>query len=120
MATRIDLFDILRNLMLGVLQSEYGMDEETAITESRKRVFYEAPPETVKLTYPCIIYKRRAYLPKYANNGVYALEDRYDITVISKDPDSSLPREVAGLPRCRHDRHYTADNLLHDAYTIIY
>lgn len=120
MATRIDLFYIFVDLLSEILETEEGMTHEQAASEARKRVFFEAPPETVKLSYPCIIYARKAYLPRHADNLPYTLTDQYDVTAIYKDPDSTIGKRIAGLSRCRHNRHYTADNLQHDAFTINY
>lgn len=79
---------------------------------------YFQPPATLKMKYPCIRYERSDMAIFHANNGVYRVLPRYQLTVIYKDPDSDLPMKVAQLPRCAFDRHYTADNLNHDIFTI--
>ena len=48
------------------------------------------------------------------------LLDRYQVTVIYKNPDSDLPHRLAMLPMCTHDRHFTADNLNHDIFNLYY
>jgi len=79
---------------------------------------YFQVPESQQMIYPCIRYKRSNFVPKYADNLVYDLTDAYTLTVILKNPDSSIPRAVASLPGCRFDRHYTSDNLHHYIYNI--
>ncbi len=37
-----------------------------------------------------------------------------------EDPDSVIVEKVSKLPRCRFDRHYTADELNHDVFTLYY
>lgn len=79
---------------------------------------YFQPPETLKMVYPCIRYERSDMATYHAENLVYRIVPRYQLTAIYKDPDSDLPRKIASLPRCSFDRHYTADNLNHDIFTI--
>jgi hypothetical protein len=81
---------------------------------------YFQPPSTIQLTYPCIIYKRSDIKTKFANNSPYALKKEYTVTVIDKNPDSLIPDKVALLPECTFDRHFTADNLNHDVFTIYF
>lgn len=81
---------------------------------------YFQPPESVKLHYPCIVYKRVSGDTQYADNLPYTFRLNYQITYIDKDPDSETIIELAKLPYCRMDRHYTADNLNHDTFNIYF
>ena len=81
---------------------------------------YFQPPSTFQMTYPCIVYRRTKIDSKFADNTTYWHQKQYMITVIDKDPDSGIPDKIAGLPRCVHDRQYTANNLNHDVFTLIY
>lgn len=81
---------------------------------------YFQPPETIKLKYPCIIYSRSRFRKLPADNMTYAAFKMYQVTVIYRDPDSDLPEKILSLPYCSHDRHYTADNLYHDVFTLYY
>ena len=81
---------------------------------------YFQPPESIQLSYPCIIYQRSSIRTDYANNSPYSLRKEYTIIIIEKDPDSVLPDVIAALPTARHDRYYTADNLNHNVFTIFY
>lgn len=84
------------------------------------RQVYFQPPESVKMQYPAIVYSRNNIGNEYANNEVYMQSPSYIVTVIDKNPDSELVEKVSRLPICRFDRHYTADNLNHDIFTIYY
>lgn len=101
MAGRPDLQTLLENLL------------------GSRNVYYQ-PPESVKLQYPAIIYSRKTIENRFANNSVYKQNNAYDITVIYADPDSDLPIKISNLPLCRFDRHYTADNLNHDTFTLYF
>ena len=81
---------------------------------------YFQPPESVQMTYPCIVYVRSSIRTRHAANLPYSLHKQYTVTVIDKDPDSAIPDRIAALPLCSFDRHYTADNLNHDVFQLYY
>lgn len=84
------------------------------------RNVYFQPPADYKMTYPCIVYERSRIEADFADNLPYNFRDRYQVTVISKNPDSELPKKIASLPMCAHDRHYTASNLHHDVFNLYF
>ena len=84
-----------------------------------RQVYYQ-PPESVKLSYPCIIYKRSSIMNNNANNQVYRQDTAYEVTVIDKRPDSEIVYKLSRFPKTYHNRHYTYDNLNHDIFTIYY
>lgn len=81
---------------------------------------YFQPPESVKLSYPCIIYSLDNFDVRHANNQLYLGKDRYAVTLISKDPDWDKVRELLGWQYCSFNRHFTVDNLNHWTYEIYY
>lgn len=82
------------------------------------RNVYFQPPSSVKMQYPAIVYSRRILDPKFANNGVYVYSPGYEVILIDKNPDSEYVEKLLMLPYCHYDRHYQADNLNHDVFTI--
>lgn len=84
-----------------------------------RNVYYQ-PPESVSMNYPAIKYSRNDIRNNFANNGVYMQQYAYEITVIDEDPDSKIVDKVSKLPTARFERHYTADDLNHDVYQIIF
>lgn len=80
-------------------------------------VYYQ-PGASVKLHYPCIIYKRSDLNTHHADNRPYILHPYYSVTVISAKPDDPVSMKVAQLPTASPGRRYEADNLYHDPYTI--
>lgn len=84
------------------------------------RYVYFQPPESVKMSYPAIVYSRKKINNDHANNLVYKQSFSYELTVIDKDPDSEIVRKVSMLPMCAHDRHFESDNLNHDVFTLFY
>ena len=101
MGSRIDLQDMLEELL------------------ESSNVYYQ-PPTSIKMNYPAIVYSRDDYDNLFADNGVYAQTKAYMITVIDKNPDSEYVDKVSKLPMCTFDRHYVADNLNHDVFTIYF
>lgn len=81
---------------------------------------YFQPPESVKLRYPCIVYTRVSGDTQYADNIPYSFRTFYKVIYIDQDPDNEVIMELAKLPYCRMGRHYTANNLNHDTFSIYY
>lgn len=82
---------------------------------------YFQPGATIKMKYPCIVYKRDGHKSTYAGNLLYHGATRYSITVIDPDPDSETPDKLLrGFPYCSFSAHYAADSLNHDSYTLYY
>ena len=84
-----------------------------------RNVYYQ-PPESIRMQYPAIVYSRSKIEDEFANNLVYKRAIAYEVIVIDKDPDSEIVEKVSFLPLCKHDKHYTADNLNHDVFTLYY
>lgn len=84
------------------------------------RNVYFDPPSSVKMKYDAIRYHRKGIDNEHANDSVYNQRCRYELVAIYEDPDSELPLKLSKLPMCRHERHYKADNLNHDVFTLYY
>ena len=85
------------------------------------RHVYFQPPESLKLVYPCIIYRRDTGNTRYANDMPYNFNNRYSITYITKDPDDPFVETLAyAFSKIEHDRFYISDNLNHDVFTLYY
>lgn len=82
-------------------------------------VYFQAPA-SVKMQYPCIIYRRSGHNIKKANDIIYNKKTSYMVTLIDPNPDSELNDKLLNIPLCSFERHYTADNLNHDVYNIYY
>ena len=81
---------------------------------------YFQPPNNITIAYPCIVYKRSRIESEFADNEPYGHQKRYTVTVISRDPDNAVVDQIAALPKCSHDRFFTADNLNHDVFTLYF
>ena len=101
MGTRLELHEVLCNII------------------GSRNVYYQ-PPESIKMNYPAIVYSRNDISNKYGDDIPYIQSVSYQVTVIDKDPDSTIVSDVAKLPYCRFNRHFTSDNLNHDVFTLYY
>lgn len=81
---------------------------------------YFQPPESVKISYPAIVYERVEILNPHASNKVYLLGCVYRITLIDKNPISGLLEKLSLFPAIKHTRHYVNDQLNHDVFTLQY
>ena len=82
------------------------------------RNVYFQPPESVRMQYPAIVYRRYAIDNVPADNIPYLQFHGFELTVIDKNPDSEVVKAVSKLSSCRFNRHYNADNLNHDVFVI--
>lgn len=85
------------------------------------RNVYFQPPESIKMRYPAIVYKRVGYRIINADNKRHIKIPEYDVIYISDDPDVDKSNEMLdAFYYCSFDRAYSADNLHHSVYTVFY
>lgn len=105
---RLDLHNILQNALV-----ELGGGK-------RKDVYFQ-PPESIQISYPAIIYELKGSTEIRANNKVYTLASRYEVSFITNDPDNDFVKKFSSfLPLCSLSREYISGNLNHYVYTVIY
>ena len=85
------------------------------------RNVYFQPPESKKLKYDCIIYNRDNVASTKADNHNYLNVNRYNVMFLSRDPDNEMPIKILEhFEYCTYSRHYVADNIYHDVFTLYY
>ena len=85
--------------------------------EAPKHVYFQ-PPASLKLAYPCIVYKLEDIPQLYANNMPYQWYHAYQLTVIDRDPESKIREKIAELQTAKFQRFFVADNLNHFVFRI--
>lgn len=95
------------------------LDKVLRDTLGSKNVYFQ-PPESIKLSYPAIIYSRSIISNRFADNDIYKQRYEYKVVVVDKNPDSVIVDRVSRLKSCRHTSHYTASGLNHDVFNIIF
>lgn len=78
------------------------------------------PPPNLQMEYPSIVYNVDNADTKFAGNVPYTVTQRYQVTIISKTPDTDIRDKVAALPMCIFNRWYAANNLHHYVYTLYF
>lgn len=87
---------------------------------SSNNVYFQ-PPESKKMSYPCIRYERAKLPVTYADNDKYLIRSTYTVILITTDPDSELPVEILKkFDYISHTQHYVKDNIIHDVYTLTF
>ena len=61
-----------------------------------RNVYYQPLP-SLKLQYPCIVYERNPGEPMYADNLKYIKANRYQVTLISQNPED--PNRIKKIGR---------------------
>ena len=102
------------------MASRLQLHEELCEILGSRYVYYN-PPESVKMSHPCIRYSLSGVDQKNANNNSYMRKKRYEITVIDLNPDSDIFEKILdNFEMCSFDRSYRSDNLNHFTLTLYY
>ena len=97
-----------------------GQPQTQALLESvlGSRNVYFQPPEHVVMQYPCIVYSRDGASRISADNAGYRRVQRYQVTLIDRDPDNPAVEKLGLLPLCSDIRSFVADGLNHDVFEL--
>lgn len=82
-----------------------------------KNVYFQ-PPETLKMSYPCIVYELSKFKDRHANNGLYGSHTEYQATLIDRNPDSPTKDKLHELPLSSLSSTFTMEGLNHFVFTI--
>lgn len=103
------------------MASRLQLDQELRELIGKSGHVYFQPPPSYKLKYDCIIYEQSNGKTDFAANMPYNFTKKYNLTLITRDPDTPLVRELAmRFPMIVMDRAYSADNLNHYVFTLYY
>ena len=81
---------------------------------------YFQPPANIEMAYPAIVYHRDQARTSFAGNSPYRYTQRYQVTVIDRDPDNEVIKKIAALPMSTFNRFFTAENLNHDVFNLYF
>lgn len=102
------------------MEKEPTLDDEFKEILGTENVYFQ-PPESIKMSYPCIVYAKDGYKIQQADNKNYVISQKYSITVIYEDPDEDISKRILEhFGKCSFNRTYNADNLYHDSLTLYY
>lgn len=98
---------------------KFRRDIHALLTDLVGRAYFQEPPNT-GMVYPCVLYTINELPTDYADNIPYRHTTRFTVTLIYEDPDSDLCIQAAALPTFRFDRSYTADDLNHFVFNLVF
>ena len=101
------------------MASRVDLQRELESLLGSRHVYYQAP-ESVKMEYPAIRYKKSDIPIKHANDKPYIHKKKYEIVVIDRKPDNPVIDKILKMPTSSWVQYYTADNLHHDILTLYY
>lgn len=84
------------------------------------RNVYFQPPESLKMSYPAIIYSLSGVDNVFASDFVFRKSKVYELILVDRSPDSEFVDRILELPFCRFTRSYKAENLNHYVFTIYF
>lgn len=59
-------------------------------------------------------------LDQHADDRPYLTTKRYQVTVMDRNPDSTIVDAVKQLELCTYDRFFTVNNLNHDVFKLFF
>lgn len=85
------------------------------------RQVYFQPPASIRLIYPCVVYKLGSGDARYANNHLYKYMHNYDVTFIFKQPSlGTIEQFLSEFSMSRLNATYCSDNLYHYVFSLYF
>lgn len=85
-----------------------------------KNIYFQ-PPTSIKMKYPCLVYKLDIPRMENADDRVYKKTWRFQLTYITKDPDDIMIDKILDhFSMISFSRNYVTDNLIHNIYNLYY
>lgn len=84
------------------------------------RNVYFQPPESIKMSYPAIVYSIDDIENAHADDSVYLSLKCYSVTLIDKNPDSAYLDLMAKMPKIRFSRYFSSENLNHWNFSLYF
>lgn len=84
------------------------------------RNVYFQPGDKVTLQYPAILYEIDDQYLVHSDNKPHHRKDRYQVTIIDRDPDVPARLLVETLPMCSFSRAFAGEGLNHRVYSLYF
>ncbi len=82
---------------------------------------YFQPPSNIVMKYPCVVYDKSDEDTVYANNKRYKKTSVYNLTVMDRDPESTLTDTLIDtFDYCGYNTSYVSDNIHQTSLTLYY
>lgn len=87
------------------------------LTKICPNVYFQSP-SNITMKYPCIVYSRKNINADMADNITYIRNNSYTVTVMDKNPDSTIVEKLLDFKYSKFDRQFISDGLNHTVFTI--
>lgn len=84
------------------------------------RQVYFQPDDKINISYPAIVYEMDYQDVIFADNRPHRRMDRYQVTIIDRNPDVPARLLVEDLPLCTFSRAFASEGLNHRIYSLYY
>ncbi len=84
------------------------------------RQVYFQPDDKIRISYPAIVYEIDDQYVIHADNRPHRRMDRYQVTIIDRNPDVPARLLVETLPMCTFSRAFAQDGLNHRIYSLYF
>lgn len=102
------------------MASRLELHEEFCTLLGTRNVYFQ-PPESEKMKYDAIVYKLEDITSRHANNKNYTNRKRYEVTLITRNPDNTVIDSILEhFSCCIYNRSFTSDYLHHHIFYIYY
>lgn len=82
---------------------------------------YFQPPESIRMSYPSIVYDLYRVQQRFANDSSYRKVPGWSVTIIDRNENVDwIYKMLDSFSYCSLERTYTADNLTHYSFIIYY
>ena len=95
------------------------LHDELCLILGSDNVYFQ-PPESLKMSYPAIVYSRADVINTHASDSVYDTVVKYNVTIVDRDPDSVIVEKMIAFKHAVFERHYVASGLNHDMFVVSY
>lgn len=102
------------------MASRLNLHEELKDILGNNNVYFQ-PPESIKLHYPCIIYKLVGGYQRRGDDKNYIFTKRYQVTLIHKNPDNDVVDKIVWhFKMCTFSNAFSNDGLNHYIFDLYY
>lgn len=84
-----------------------------------RNVYFQAD-ENTGMQYPAIVYEIDGQDVIHADNNAHRRIDRYQVTLIDRNPDVPVREKIETLPLCTFSRAFALEGLNHRIYTLYF
>lgn len=100
--------------------SRVDLQEKLETILGSSEVYFQ-PPESIRMSYPSIVYDLYRVQQRFANDSSYRKVPGWSVTIIDRNENVDwIYKMLNSFSYCSLERTYTADNLTHYSFIIYY